>query len=92
MDALDLFKHMLSFAAPALAVALLLAAGGGWLLPRKAPRPAWWLLLAINFLAGLAVLGAGLWYFGLDGKMATYAGLVLVVATAQWVVGRPWRA
>jgi hypothetical protein len=91
VNALDLFRHMLSFAAPALAVALALASGGRWLLPASAPRPAWWQLLAINFLAGLAVLAAGLWHFGLDGKMQTYAALVLVVATTQWLTGRAWR-
>ena len=91
MNALDLFQHVLSFALPAFAVALLVALAGRWLLPRGAPRPAWWVLLAINFVAGLAALGAGLWYFGRDGKMASYAALVLAVATAQWLAARAWR-
>ncbi|MDB5857393.1 MAG: hypothetical protein JWQ76_1082 [Ramlibacter sp.] len=91
MNTLDLFKHVLSFAAPALAVALLVALGGRWLLPGSAPRPAWWVLFAINFLAGLVALGAGLWLFGRDGKMLTYAALVVGVATTQWLAGRAWR-
>ena len=91
MNLLDLLQHVLSFAAPAFAVALLVALAGRWLLPRAAERPSWWASLAINFIAGLAVLGAGLWYFGRDGKMATYVALVLVVATAQWLSGRSWR-
>ena len=91
MNTLDLFKHVLSFALPAFAVALLVALAGRWLLPRGAPRPAWWALLAINFVAGLAALAVGLWYFGRDGKMASYAALVLAVATAQWLAGRAWR-
>jgi hypothetical protein len=37
------------------------------------------------------VLGAGLWYFGVDGKMATYAGLAVAVASTQWVLCRAWR-
>ena len=82
---------MLSFAAPALAVALLVALGGRLLLPAAAPRPAWWVLFAINFLAGVAALAAGLWYFGRDGKMASYAAMVLAVASAQWLGGRAWR-
>ena len=82
---------MLSFALPAFAVALLVALAGRWLLPKAGPRPAWWVLFAINFAAGLATLAAGLWYFGRDGKMASYAALVLVVATAQWLAGRAWR-
>jgi hypothetical protein len=91
VNALDLFKHALSFAAPALAVALAVALGGRWMLPRSAPRPTWWALFAINFVAGLAVLAAGLWYFGHDGKMASYAAMVVLVATSQWLAGRAWR-
>ena len=91
MTALDLFKHVLSFAAPALATALVLALAGRWLLPNTGARPAWWVLFAINFVAGLAVLGAGIWYFGRDGKMASYAAMVLVMATVQWLAGRAWR-
>ena len=91
MSALDLSLHVLSFALPAFAVALLVALAGRWLLPRGAPRPAWWTLLAINFVAGLGALALGLWYFGRDGKMASYAALVLAVATAQWLAGRAWR-
>ena len=45
----------------------------------------------LTIAAGLVALGAGLWWFGRDGKMATYAVLVVAVATAQWVVGRAWR-
>jgi len=26
-----------------------------------------------------------------DGKMATYAALVLAVATSQWLLARAWR-
>jgi hypothetical protein len=47
---------------------------------------------AINFTAGVAVLAVGLRYFGVDGKMATYAGLVAAVATAQWLSSRAWKA
>jgi hypothetical protein len=37
------------------------------------------------------VLGAGLWYYGVDGKMATYAGLVVAVAGCQWLGSRAWQ-
>jgi hypothetical protein len=90
LSPLDLLKHALGFAAPAFAVAVLVAAAGRWLLTRQSPL-GWVGSIAINFLAGLAALGAGLWYYGRDGKMATYAALVLVVATAQWLAGRGWR-
>jgi hypothetical protein len=91
LNPLDFLLHGLGFAAPAFAVALLLAWLGRWLLPKGSARPGWWASLAINFIAGLAVLAAGLWYFGRDGKMATYAALVVVVATTQWLSGRAWR-
>ena len=61
-------------------------------LPRSAKPVTWWARFAINSAAGLATLVAGLWYFGHDGKMATYAALVLAVATAQWLTARAWRS
>jgi hypothetical protein len=88
---LDLADHLLSFAAPAFAVALLVTLAAPLLLPRGAQTLAWWARFALNFAAGLAALGAGLWFFGHDGKMATYAGMVLAVATTQWLAGRGWR-
>jgi hypothetical protein len=91
VNALDALLHLLGFAAPALAVALAVASGARWLLPRTPQSPGWRVSFAIDFIAGLAVLGAGLWYFGRDGKMATYAALVVVVATVQWLSGRAWR-
>jgi hypothetical protein len=89
---LDLLDHLLSFAAPALAVALLVTLGARLVLPRTDGGPGWWARLAINCAAGLAALAAGLWYFGRDGKMATYALLVVTVATAQWLTARAWRS
>jgi hypothetical protein len=52
----------------------------------------WWLHVAINSIAGVAVLVAGLWYFGVDGKMATYAALVVAIAGCQWLSSRAWKA
>ncbi len=91
MDPLALFWHLLNFLAPAAALALVLAVAGRWLLPKQAPRLAWWAHTAILFAVGAAVSAAGLWWYGRDGKMATYAALVLAMATAQWLLGRGWR-
>ena len=83
--------HLLNFAAPALALALSLP-----LLARfmdrfsevnRAKNLGWLAQVAINLIAGLTVLTAGLWLFGRDGKMATYAALVLVLASTQWGMG-----
>jgi hypothetical protein len=42
--------------------------------------------------AGAAVLVLGLLLQGQDGRMATYAALVLVSATLEWALHRGWRA
>jgi hypothetical protein len=89
---LDFSIHLLSFVAPALVVALLVALAGPWLLPRSGRPLRWWLPMVANFVAGVSVLIAGLWFFGRDGKMLTYAAMVVAVATAQWLSGRGWRA
>ena len=92
MGPLELTRHLLSFAAPALVVALLVALAARLVLPPAARPASWRLAVALNALAGILVLTGGLWYFGRDGKMATYAALVLVVATVQWAGGRAWRS
>jgi hypothetical protein len=92
MGPLDTFIHLLSFAAPALAVAVLVALAARFILPRRPTGLAWWFHLAINFIAGLATLVGGLWYFGVDGKMATYAVLVVAIAGCQWLSSRAWQA
>jgi hypothetical protein len=91
LSPLDFLVHLLSLAAPALAVAFLVALGARLVL-RGPARPGWWASLLVNAATGVMVLAAGLWWFGRDGKMATYAALVVAVATAQWLVGRAWRS
>jgi hypothetical protein len=91
MDRSDLLIHLLSFIAPALGVALLVALAGPLLVTPKARRRPWWAHAAINSVAGAAVLAAGMWWWGVDGKMATYAALVLVIATCQWLFSGAWR-
>jgi hypothetical protein len=45
----------------------------------------------LNFLAGAAVLVGGWVVFGHDGMMATYAALVGVMGTSQWLLTGGWR-
>jgi hypothetical protein len=92
MGTLDLTFHLLSFAAPALALALLLALAGRVLFPRQRALLGWWGQVALTSIVGVAVLALGLWHFGVDGKMASYAALVLAAAAAQWVGIAGWRA
>jgi hypothetical protein len=92
MGPIDLLFHLLNFVAPALVVALLVGLCARFVMPNRGLAPVFIKQLAINFIACLAVLLLGLWFFGRDGKMATYAAMVLVSATGQWVMGRGWRA
>jgi hypothetical protein len=80
---LDLLIHVLNFVAPALAVATLLTLVLAWRASRVRQRPVavWVSLVALGSL----VLLLGLLYFARDGKMATYAALVLAQgALAAW--------
>ncbi len=84
--------HLGNFVWPAVALATLLVPGVvGWrglALRGSAARRLWraWMVLCG---LGVAVLAAGLAYWGRDGKMLTYAALVLVVGTAAaWLQSR----
>lgn len=92
MDALDFLWHLLGFLAPAIAVAALMPLGARLVPPRGGQKASWRASFAINLVVATGILLAGLWYFGRDGKMSTYAALVVAVATAQWFTGRGWRA
>jgi hypothetical protein len=46
--------------------------------------------MAVHAVCGVLVLAAGVWLQGHDGKMSTYFALVLVAATAEWVMYRGW--
>jgi hypothetical protein len=89
---IEFARHLLSFLAPALVVAVLVALAARFVLPPAARPRSLALAVAINALAGVLVLAGGLWFFGRDGKMATYAALMMAVATAQWLGGRAWRS
>ena len=91
MGPLDILLHLLSFLAPALAVAGLVVLAARAFMPSRAGLLAWWVQFALNSIAGAAVLGAGLWHYGVDGKMATYAALVAAVAACQWLCSRSWQ-
>ncbi|WP_198082923.1 hypothetical protein [Variovorax sp. E3] len=91
MDLLDLFNHLLNFVAPAAFMALVLVFAGRYLGGRRAGVPRWWLQWALTFLAGVGVSVIGLVVSGRDGMMATYAALVVVCGTVQWLAMRGWR-
>ena len=87
MGPLDAFWHALNFFAPALGMAVL-AASAAKLLWRRDLAGVGWLRLALwAALAGMTVLIGGLVVFGRDGKMVTYAALVVTTALALWIAG-----
>lgn len=47
--------------------------------------------MALHFAVGAAVLAAGLAVWGRDGRMLTYAALVLACASSQWLWLRAWK-
>ena len=92
MGLLDLVVHLLGFVLPALAVALFLVGGAAICLPRNPARPRWWVQWAVNAAVGVLVLLGGLVLTGRDGKLATYAALVLAMASSQWWLLRAWKS
>jgi len=84
-------NHLLNFIAPALVVALLLVLACRLLMRERSAARGLWRQWAVVSVVGCAVLLAGLVGLGRDGKMLTYAGLVVACASAQWVLLRGWR-
>lgn len=88
----NLLLHLLGFTAPAIAVGVLVALAGALILPGRSAARSWRAQALVNSIVGVLALAAGLWLFGVDGKMASYAALVVAVASGQWLSGRGWRA
>ena len=85
LDALELFWHIANFVLPAVGVGALSAALCKLFWRRALARVAWFTLAWQASAAGLAVLVAGLVITGHDGRMITYAGLVVACAAVPWL-------
>lgn len=92
MGPLDLLNHVFNFLAPAVAVGALVAVVGQIFGKKVAGARVLSAQAAINFVAGSLALGVGLWFFGRDGKMASYAAMVLAIATSQCFLRKGKRA
>jgi len=89
MDFMDFVWHAAGFLAPALFVGAGLAAMAYVFARKWAPVRVLLAQAAINFAVGAAVLLAGLVLTGHDGRMWTYAALVLACAASQaWLSRR----
>ena len=90
VDLLDAFFHLANFIAPAFFVALALLLAARLLWPQRARARSRWLTFALLLAVGLAALAGGLWLWGQDARMASYAALVLACASALWLWLRLW--
>ena len=93
MGPFEQILHTFNFIAPAWVTALFCV-----LVARFSAR--WWRPLArwgvltqtlVSGVLGTAVLVGGLVLWGVDGKMATYAALVIACGTAQWLMCKGWQ-
>ena len=94
MTAYLLIDHILNFLAPAACGALLLVllsrVFSRFLAPKVPLAQSIYVQAAIIFIVNVFILTAGLVIFKNDGKMATYAAMVLGGALGQWVSLRGW--
>ena len=96
MTAYLLANHLLSFLAPAAVTAILVVLFGRFFsrfLASKAPlAQSIWARAAIIFVVNVCVLAFGLLVFKNDGKMLTYAAMVLASALCQWTLNCSWKS
>lgn len=91
MGPLDLINHLLNFAAPAVFVGVFVALLAPWVLGRDRGSTSTVVRAAVNSGVGVVVLAAGLWFFGNDGKMASYLALVVASAASQFWLMQAYR-
>ena len=88
MEPLFILDNLLNFMAPALCTGAMVAAFAPVFgMARRAGVSLLW-QMAVNALVGVLALAAGLWYFGHDGKMESYAAMVVLIGSAQWALGK----
>ena len=84
MNLLDQLLHVLYFGAPAAFLALTLPTCARLFRSSQRKTVSWATQALTIFLTALGVLCVGLWQLGSDGKMTTYAAMVLTAASVQW--------
>jgi hypothetical protein len=82
----------LNFFAPALGLGCIASALAKLFWRSELKRVAWWRLAAVASGCAAAALVGGLVVLGHDGRLATYAAMVLATALSLWWFGfRPFR-
>lgn len=92
MGPTDVLNHLLNWLAPAVWIAVLVPLLSLVAIKKRPTAPLLGVQFGVNLAANLMVLGIGSWFFGHDGKMATYSGMALACATSQWIMLRGWRS
>ena len=77
--------HLVQLFLPALVLALMMPLAGRWVVGSAQAWP-WRRRVLVHALCGSLVLLGGLLLQGHDGRMATYGVLVLVLASAEWLM------
>ena len=91
MGAFDVLWHLIGLLLPAAFVALALAFSSRFFKQNRPIAGTFIARSAILFIVCTAVLLAGLFITGRDGKMMTYLVMVLAGGTAQWLLSGGWR-
>jgi hypothetical protein len=84
---LEAIWHLLNFAAPAVSLGLVTSAMAKLLWRRHLESVSWWRLAGWTAANAVLVLLVALVTLGGDGKMMTYAAMVLASALTLWWVG-----
>jgi hypothetical protein len=83
----DAFWHLLDFFAPAVGLGLIAPSLVKLFWRRELKPVSWWRLAVWAAAVSAVALTAGLIVFGHDGKMATYAAMVVACSLALWWAG-----
>jgi hypothetical protein len=84
MNPIEAFWHLLNLFVPALGLGALAAAATKLLWRGQTRGLAWWRLAGPACAAAAVATVGGLLFYGQDGRMGTYAAMVLVAALTLW--------
>lgn len=84
MEPFDFLNHLANFFVPALALAAVAAALAKLAWRVELAAQPWWRLAVVAAAANVVVTTAGLMGLGRDGRMATYAAMVLATSITLW--------
>jgi hypothetical protein len=84
MNLLDALWNVLSFFGPALGISVMASVLAKLLWRLQLKDASWTRLIVWAASSSAIVLGAGLMFYGQDGKMGTYVAMILACALALW--------